>query len=381
MNSSPLIFVLYDSVTNSIFESQVKNVLHTMAHKNPYQPIHLVSFERYPTDRMQQIRNITITYLKRLPFVGTASIWYATHQLKYFLRIFPAYSMIARGPIAGLIAQKALNPQLCRQLTIQARGLLAQEYRYTYLQSTGIMAYIHTMRAQQLDRIESKVYASRNQSLTFLQRIFRGSQRPIQTTIEAVSPALKEYLIKTYGAESASITIAHNDISHTITIEQKNKWRTTIRAHLGIPEDWTVYCYNGSAKKWQKPDMIISFFKEKVITSDASFLLIISTDAATFKAIINDTIPAHNHRIISVKHHDIYQYLAAADYGLLFRDEHIINWVSRPTKVLEYHAAHLPILHNKTIDYVNNIDTYLTDDVHTPVQIHKIMDLDYPSGF
>jgi len=49
----------------------------------------------------------------------------------------------------------------------------------------------------------------------------------------------------------------------------------------------------------------------------------------------------------------LYVYLAAADYGLLFRHKDIINWVSRPTKMLEYQAVGLKIIHNNTIEWLS----------------------------
>ena len=47
VDQTPLIFVLYDSVTNSVFESQVQKLLQQYARANPYRPLHLVSFEKH----------------------------------------------------------------------------------------------------------------------------------------------------------------------------------------------------------------------------------------------------------------------------------------------------------------------------------------------
>ncbi len=52
----------------------------------------------------------------------------------------------------------------------------------------------------------------------------------------------------------------------------------------------------------------------------------------------------------TVPHEEVLRYLAACDSGILFREPHIINWVSRPTKVLEYQAAGLEIVHNNTVE-------------------------------
>jgi hypothetical protein len=61
----------------------------------------------------------------------------------------------------------------------------------------------------------------------------------------------------------------------------------------------------------------------------------------------------------NVPHGMIYRYLAACDIGLIFREPHLINWTSRPTKVLEYQAAGLEIVHNNTIDFLQTKQTNL----------------------
>ena len=61
---------------------------------------------------------------------------------------------------------------------------------------------------------------------------------------------------------------------------------------------------------------------------------------------------AGSYHITTISHADIYRYLAAADAGIVLRESHPINWVSRPTKILEYQAAGLAIVHNNTIGYI-----------------------------
>ncbi len=339
MDTTPLIFVLYDSITNSVFEGQVKKLLQKKAIENPYRPVHLVTFESRPLAIKKDVKSIRITYLKRMPFIGWPTLWYATAQLRFFLQLFPEYTIIARGPIAGVIAQRSLRKTACQQLTVQARGLLAQEYEYMHTREkeSTIVQCVHHFRAAQLSTVERQAYKPYSY---------------IPKTIEAVSPALKKRLIAVYNTESTAITIASDNIPQTIEPTQKKAWRTTIRNKLLIPEDWTVYCYNGSAKPWQKPEDTVTFFKDTLKKNPHSFLLILTTDVSVFETLIGDSIATNHYAVISVDHDEVYQYLCAADYGLLFRDDHIINWISRPTKALEYRAAGLEIIHNNTVAFV-----------------------------
>lgn len=337
-DTTPLIFVLYDSITNSVFESQVQQLLQKKAQKNPYRPIHLVTFERTIQEKHFNTASIRITYLKRIPFIGTITIMYAARQLAAFLRSFPEYHLIARGPIAGLIAKKAYTTRACKSLIIQARGLLADEYAYTHARSTlPHLRFLHALRTRQLYAVEKKAYA-------------QDQQQHIR--IETITKALKDRLVGAFEVSDANITIAHDDIPQKIDEQQKQTWRTATRTELGIAHDATVYCYNGSAKSWQRPDLIIDFFKEQLQKNDTAFLLIITTEREAFIQQLTNAIPAHKYALISVAHQHVYRYLCAADHGLLFRDDHIINWVSRPIKALEYHAVGLPIIHNNTVDFV-----------------------------
>jgi len=336
MNTVPLIFVLYDGINNSVFESQVKNLLQKKAQDNPYRPIHLVTVESQKSP-LYRCKNMQITYLRRMPFIGFPTILYAAYQLRSFLCHFPEYSIIARGPLAGAIARKAITKKACKQFTVQARGLLAQEYAYTagHKKVSPLMRLVYRLRTAQLDTVEKQAYRT---------------DRDI--TIQAVSPALKEHLEQKYAVTSDCITLAQEDIPSAIPAAQKKAWRTTIRKELNISEKSPVYCYNGSAKPWQKPDDIIAFFKEKLTTEPDAFLLIITTDEQAFSDIIGATIAPEKYSIITVAHDEIFQYLCAADYGLLLRDEHIINWIARPTKAIEYQAAGLEIIHNNTVSYL-----------------------------
>lgn len=274
------------------------------------------------------------------PFFGTYSLNINIHQLHRYLEKLPNYTLTARGPIAGYIALHAAPKTMCQQLIIQARGLLAEEYAYAHQHENYFIKPIHWLRKQLFYQLERITFCIKK-------------QYSFPVTIQAVSPALQEYLVKQYGADTKQITLAHDDIPKQIAAAQRSSWRQEIRTILNIPMDAPTYVYNGSAKPWQCPEMIINFFAAKFDENKNAVLLILSQDSAIFKQQLQKTIiPENNYRILHVSHGEIYQYLAAADAGLLFREPHIINWVSRPTKALEYQAVGLRIIHNKTVAWL-----------------------------
>lgn len=192
-----------------------------------------------------------------------------------------------------------------------------------------------------------------------------GSERKLEVSefqknstvqIQAVSTALKNYLINTYGTHADHITIANHDIPPRICPAQKLEWRAATRATLAIADTTHVYCYNGSAKAWQCPHETVAYFKQQHTRNPDSLLLILTQDIDVFTQIITQHgLSSTSYRIMHVAHAQIYHYLAACDTGIIMRDHTIINWTSRPTKILEYQSVGLTIAHNNSIGYLQEM--------------------------
>ncbi len=370
MLNQKLAFILYDGITNSIFVSQVLQPILNLLEENNNIEITLVSFEkkRPSNKRLMELipahDRLNFVLCRRLPFYGKSSLKLAVHQLKNLFKIIGANKIVSRGPLAGWISLQTVNQILKEKnsektfnvyenkykintnikLITQARGLCAEEYRFsTQLNKKNfIIKKIRKSIYNQLNQIEEEVYK-------------KDSKASFIKTIESVSPALKEYLANNFNAEKSKITIAKRDFPQNINEKEKQKWRKLTREKLNIKEDQPVYCYSGSYKPWQCIPEIIEYFCKRYKKNTKSFLLILSPDKTKLnKFLRKNKIPKTNYAILSVKPEDLYKYMAAGDIGLLFREKDIINWVSRPTKMLEYQAAGLKIIHNQTIAWLQN---------------------------
>lgn len=334
-----LIFVLYDGVSNSVFAGQVVAPLIAQLEKNHHLHATIISFETVPPSKLilSSFPHHPRLYIKiesRFRFWGMWTLRVASWHLKSLLGKFDRYSIIARGPLAGLICTYALTPG-CTQLTIQARGLAAEEYAYAH--PKGMMAALRTWQYKQVEKLAY------------------GHIQDNRISIEAVSDALKTFLIDKYQTPEHRITVAHADIPVAIDATSLKTWRKEIRTELTIPDDALVYCYNGSAKSWQCPHETIGYFKKQLAIKPHAILLVLTPDALLFKQLLaQENISAATYRICTIAHTQMYRYLAAADIGLLFREPHILNWVSRPTKALEYQAVELQVVHNNTIAFLTN---------------------------
>lgn len=347
MKQESRIFVLYDGIENSVFDGQVLQPLLQRLENNSDQNILLVSFERTQPnkEKLKQLNELhpklAVLIAKKIPFFGMVSMFYAARHLKKIVAGYQEYHLLARGPLAGVIALKAVTHQ-CASLTIQARGLLVEEYAYAHEHEKKISStFWHRFRQWQLRSLENKAYSP--------------AKTTIPITIEAVSAALKEYLFNTYGTDLASITIAQSDIPTSLPTTQLSSWKESVRTELSIPQKAHVYCYNGSIKAWQCPEKVASYFNEMLHADPQAFLLVLTQDCEPFKKLLDQNKIPHNKCLVMRVHHSaIYKYLAACDIGLLFRENHIVNWVSRPTKALEYQATGLKIEHNNTVEWLNS---------------------------
>jgi len=179
---------------------------------------------------------------------------------------------------------------------------------------------------------------------------------PKIVSIEAVSTAMQEYLIKTYNTPKNLLSVAKTDIPDIIPAQKIKIWHDEVRNELTISNDRYIYCYAGSGKAWQCPQQIIDFFIETKKTKIESYLLILTQDTVLFNQLCKKAgLDFKDYTVMHVPHAKLFNYLSAADAGLIFREKHILNWVSRPTKILEYQSVGLKIIHNNTVQILSDI--------------------------
>ncbi len=335
------LIIIYDSIENSVFAGQVLAPLATKLIHHPNDRGLIISFEKKmpPQTVLNQITkhtNIDYLILRKIPFVGSLSLRYAAYHLERAVRNYLLHSITARGPLAAWIIAHTKG-LAALPIIVQARGLAAQEYGYAHDdEQSWFMKKIHQFRMHHYETIEHYVYGT-------------SAQQP-NVMIRAVSEPLRTYLIDTFGAPHDKILVEAADIPQKIDSTILQTWRSALRTTMNIRENTYVYVYNGSAKAWQCPDQTVAYFAQQYKDTPDMFLLILTQDQQQFIDLcIRYAIPATAYHITHVHHDMIYHYLAAADAGIIFRKAHIINWVSRPTKILEYQAVGLKIIHNNTV--------------------------------
>jgi hypothetical protein len=339
------IFLLYDGTSNSVFHGQVLVPLKKQLLKNPDLRVTLVTFERDSSICSQSVSDrINIIVLKKLPFFGEASLWPAVYRFKkVYKKLYDTIGvneLVARGPFAGWIARKSIgSKRMPDRLVIQARGLAAEEFRYTHRSQEKYPKLLKKILYKLYNQIEFEAYSN----FGF----------PEIVHIDAVSPALKEYLEKNFYTDPKSIVVSYQDIPECVPREQALKWRKEVREELSIGSDSHVCCYAGSAHAWQGIDDMIDYFVKQYEKNKNSVFLIVSQDENVFRKKLK-LLKKGCYRIKSVPHSLVARYLSAGDVGLLFRDADPVNWVSRPTKMLEYQSVGLKVVHNDNVAWLCN---------------------------
>ena len=106
-----------------------------------------------------------------------------------------------------------------------------------------------------------------------------------------------------------------------------------------------VVAYNGSVAPWQMLPQTISMFRHIAsIRSDAHFLAVTTNIGAMRGFLDHAGVSAQDSTVVSVPHTEVPAHLAAADLGLLVRDDSPVNRVASPVKFAEYLSCGVPVV-------------------------------------
>jgi hypothetical protein len=119
--------------------------------------------------------------------------------------------------------------------------------------------------------------------------------------------------------------------------------RRRMRTELGYGADDPVYVYSGSLAGYQCFDEMVSVFMTTLRSRPNARLIVLTpyVDAARAKLA---GLPADRVLCRSVANAEVNDYLNAADFGFLLRDDTPVNRVAFPTKFAEYALAGLRVI-------------------------------------
>jgi|GEM_PF-1942036 len=120
--------------------------------------------------------------------------------------------------------------------------------------------------------------------------------------------------------------------------------RARQRATLALGDRF-VLCYCGAMSHWQRPDVIAAAFDAVRRARTDVHLLIISKEAHLLtQELTKRSVPESAYTAVSAAHTHVRSFLAAADVGLLLRENTLTNRVASPVKFAEYLGCGLPVI-------------------------------------
>jgi glycosyltransferase involved in cell wall biosynthesis len=149
--------------------------------------------------------------------------------------------------------------------------------------------------------------------------------------------------------------------------------RTAKRKEYGF-QDEKVLLYSGRLYTgWAVPDEIFNFFNNLAKKVDNVVLFLLTPDIDIAHE-MKKRFGINDKRIFITKdsYQNVRKYLNMADYGILLRDNSLMNNIAAPTKVAEYMLCGLPLIISKNIKEVSDVileksygaivDNYNVDD-------------------
>jgi hypothetical protein len=163
--------------------------------------------------------------------------------------------------------------------------------------------------------------------------------------IFVVSEKLKNYFTKNYNTPEYKFFL-YPCLSDSNKFYYDKKLRANTRKDLNYTEQDIVYVYAGGlSSSWHVTDFIFNFFNYASKKQGNAKFLILSRDTVPISKMLENNPDLKNKVIfMSVDNEIIGKYYNASDYGILFRENSIMNNVASPTKFAEYLLCGLPVL-------------------------------------
>ncbi len=151
-----------------------------------------------------------------------------------------------------------------------------------------------------------------------------------------VSEEMKDYYIEKYPFCANKAFIIKPIYSKNAFSEVHQEKLSALKNELGIRDCDIVFIYSGNTQRWQNVGLTIQTMIKNTTTNH--FHILLTGDVKGVEKIMSDLTPNKSFRYIirSVKPSELSSYYSISHYGYILRDEHILNRVAAPTKLIEY---------------------------------------------
>jgi glycosyltransferase involved in cell wall biosynthesis len=344
-------FYVTDPFYTTVKDSQVTNWLEVIA-KHGYNfnliivtPLnYIIKNNKHRKQKISQVRSKLKGKVIQIPILKSndpTRISQLIRILGFFLFVFPNVIIgkkviIQTRSVKNAFALNFIQKLLGAKVIFDVRGASAEEY-------------INERKLYKPEDIKDnhikKIYLSKlNEQMYFVKKAYR---------VSAVSEQLKNYLLsKSDSIKPDSIMVVPGaaDKEHFFFDE---KARNQQRKEFGLSDKDLCYIYTGRLEShWHMKEFIMKTMSN-ILKHDNTFFLCVTPDLSIAKKLIEEnSINTDRIKVFQASYNEINQYLCAADFGILFREDIMTNNVASPTKFPEYMLAGLPTIISKGVgDY------------------------------
>lgn len=267
-------------------------------------------------------------------------------------------------PVAASLFLSLLAPDLAagRKLFMHCRGYRGAYFSALLKKLTHKVFTVYDVRGDA--EAELKFYLQGEENVPLWKRYEPAMQRRMEGTalrkadhVLCVSSPLRDRLRERWSLEDKPM-----DVVPCCADPKMFRFdplaRDRIRREHGL-EDKFVLVFSGSTYKWQLGDKVVDMVKHLLPSIPNAHLLFLTPDVADARRILGAALPESVFTLKHVPHSRIPEHLAAADLGLLIREDHPLNRVACPTKFAEYAMSGLPVLITKGL---GDLDTYVAQN-------------------
>lgn len=331
-----MIITYISEIGSSVYKSQVLDLIDKL-NETSHDVYHIegISIKNYLFFMLQKVfqkknsQKIFFPIIPSYPFITNINF--------IIFKSLPIYNALKQSDLIIMRSEKYaiyINNSFTSKTIVDIRGAGFEEYKL-YYKASKIM--------------------KRLKLIYFMKRTKRISEANFN--FSAVSHSLVDYVKHNYNTNSISRNPCLSNNNFVFNIEL----RKSARKYLGLHEKNILIVYSSNTiGKWQ-----LSFEELVKNSSENYYFLNLSRSKLNYPNVIN----------IFVRHEDVPKYLNAADFGIIFRNNDVVNNTACPVKYVEYVSCGLPVIHNDSVfeivDFIGNTKYSIPYTEKNFLDLHK----------
>jgi hypothetical protein len=154
------------------------------------------------------------------------------------------------------------------------------------------------------------------------------------TAVVFVTNAMKSYYHTKYKILKTKESIIYPILSRQLFVNESFNKKEFLK-DIEISESDVVFIYSGNLQKWQNFNLVIDMIN-KTTNKNYKFIILSGEVDKARTLLMKTALYPENLIIKSVDSSELYKYYSVSHYGIILRDDHILNRVACPTKLVEY---------------------------------------------